>query len=478
MIKRQGQFGCGAGWHPARGLLTRAVCADWQSARRLPTCPTLLILGLAALALSSAKADEWDKEGQQLSQDCSSLFSSFSVVKSCATFLFHDGNPVRMSIPSSVVPGGGTAIGAMYVQPLDIHNWTGSNLTVEGGSSLRAFWYGNAVASFNHRKWGGDWNTARDSFQLQIYSHARGLPQMPFYGIGPDTARSNLTDFREHDYRAGVSVFNPLQSWLAAGGLAEFYLTKIGGDHNSGVHSIDESYSETTAPGLGHQPGFAHYSVFLQPRGEWTRTRIDSRIAYDYYHDAGTGRYSTRKFHAEYLQKIYPESQTESSGGGTGARKQVKYDSVLYIAGRFTAASAPAGSVVPFYLEDTIGGSDINGIPTLRGFQDYRFRGPDLFVIQTQYERRLLPPRPTGAKSSTLRSVAGALGILAFYDAGQVALHASDLSFGNLRQSYGFGLTFWSGNKVWFRAYVGLGSGEGAHSFFGVNDPSPQTPHL
>jgi hypothetical protein len=133
---------------------------------------------------------------------------------------------------------------------------------------------------------------------------------------------------------------------------------------------------------------------------------------------------------------------------------------------------------VPFYLQETIGGSDINGVPTLRGFQDYRFRAPDLFVIQTQYERRLLPDSPIGSNASTLRKVAGALGILAFYDVGEVALKPSDLSFGNVRHSFGFGLTFWSGEKVWFRAYVGLGSGEGAHSFFGVSDPNAQSPHL
>ena len=33
-------------------------------------------------------------------------------------------------------------------------------------------------------------------------------------------------------------------------------------------------------------------------------------------------------------------------------------------------------------------------------------------------------------------------------------------------------------NKVWFRAYVGLGSGEGSHQFFGVTNPSAQQPHL
>ena len=70
------------------------------------------------------------------------------------------------------------------------------------------------------------------------------------------------------------------------------------------------------------------------------------------------------------------------------------------------------------------------------------------------------------------------VGIVAFYDTGQVALKASDLSFANMRHSYGFGLTFRSGEKVWFRAYVGLGSGEGRHNFFGISDPSSQSPHL
>ena len=70
------------------------------------------------------------------------------------------------------------------------------------------------------------------------------------------------------------------------------------------------------------------------------------------------------------------------------------------------------------------------------------------------------------------------MGILAFYDAGEVANKASDLSFGNMRQSFGFGFTLWSGEKVWFRTYIGLGSGEGSHLFLGVSDPSSAAPHL
>jgi hypothetical protein len=445
------------------------VSASWRVAA---------LVAAASLASSFATAGEWDNEGKALKQDCGGAEGFFPLLKSCATFLVHDGKPVRLSIPTSVVPGGGTALGAMYIQPLDIHNWAESNFTMEGGSSLRQFWYGNAVATLNHRKWGGDWNTARDAFQLQFYSRVRGLPQMPFYGIGPNTARANLTNFTERDVSAGVSVFNPVQRWLAMGGGLEFYQSKIGGDHEAGVQSIDGQYTEASAPGLTHQPGFAHYSVYAQPRGSWSRAGFTSRVGYEFYQDMGSGHYSTRKFSAGFLQKIYPETQREATGGGAGTRRQTKYDSVLYIAGRFTRDWSAAGNAVPFYLQDTIGGSDINGVASLRGFQDYRFRAPDLFYIQTQYERRLLPPRAPGDKVSTLRSVAGALGIMAFYDTGQVAMKASDLSFGNMRHSFGFGLTFWSGEKVWFRAYVGLGSGEGLHNFVGVSDISAQTPHL
>jgi hypothetical protein len=133
--------------------------------------------------------------------------------------------------------------------------------------------------------------------------------------------------------------------------------------------------------------------------------------------------------------------------------------------------------VVPFYLQETVGGSDIDNVAALRGFQDYRFRALNLFVIQTQYERRLLHAVKEGSTASTIRRAAGALGVLGFYDAGEVALKASDLSFGSLRQSFGFGLTFWSGDKVFFRAYVGLGSGEGLHTFVGITDPSAQALH-
>jgi len=432
---------------------------------------------ICVLSLPLAWAGEWDKEGEELKASCSDLFTSFAAIGSCGAFLFNSGKPVRMTIPTSVVPGGGTALGVMYAQPLDIHDWTDSNLTMAAGSSIREFWFADSTLSFFHRKWGGDWNTARDRNRFRAYAHAKGLPLMPFYGIGPNTARANLTNFGERQLWGGIDAFIPLKSWLAGGAALEYVAPEIKGISSPSVQSITSLYSEATAPGLAHQPVFAHYRVFAQPRREWKWTKFYSQAAYDFYQDTGSGHYSFHKFRADVMQTIYPERQTEPTGGAAGTRTQPKYDSVLYIFGRFTTEQTAAGNVVPFYMQETIGGSDIDGIAALRGFQDYRFRGPDLFIIQTQYERRLLPPIQSGVQASTLRKVAGALGIMAFYDTGEVAVRAGDLSFSNLRHSFGFGMTLWSGERAWFRAYVGLGSGEGAHPFFGVSDPGTQLLH-
>lgn len=438
----------------------------------------LTVVSLCALAQPVSAGDDWSKEKDQLTSSCSNLFTNLQQIGSCGEFLFSSGSPVKLTIPQSVVPGGGTALGATYIHLLDIPNWTDSNLTIQGGSSLREFWFGDAVLVFDHKKFIHPLS-AGDRFQIKLYSHARGLPQMPFYGIGPDTSRSNITDFREQQISAGASVLNPVNSWLDLGASAEYFKPQIGGVSGASIRSINAYYSEATAPGLTYQPGFAHYQVSAQPKYDWGRTSINSEIAFHEYRDLGSGRYSFHKFRADFLQKIYPETQTELSASGTTKRRQPKYDSVLYIAGRFSASSASPNGLVPFYLQETIGGSDIDNIATLRGFQDYRFRAPNLFSIQVQYERRLVSSPPRGSpRALTLRSVVGALGILAFYDAGEVATTLNQLGFSTIRQSFGFGLTLWSGEKVWFRAYIGLGSGEGTHAFVGIINPSAQALHL
>ena len=106
------------------------------------------------------------------------------------------------------------------------------------------------------------------------------------------------------------------------------------------------------------------------------------------------------------------------------ANGSLRRDSILSLYGRLILSDTSAGRVIPFYLQDTLEGTDINGDPSLRGFADYRFRGPDSMVMEAQWDRRLWK----------------VLGIMIFYDAGRVAMQKSDLDFSNLHHSVGGGL--------------------------------------
>jgi hypothetical protein len=116
-----------------------------------------------------------------------------------------------------------------------------------------------------------------------------------------------------------------------------------------------------------------------------------------------------------------------------------------------TLSHAANGDVVPFYMQPTVGGSDIDSLVSLRGFADYRFRAQNATFLQVEYG---VP-------------VYGPIGGLLFYDAGNVGQTVSGLSFAHLRQDAGAGGTLRFGGTVVAQAYLALGAGHGVH--FGYN---------
>jgi hypothetical protein len=246
-----------------------------------------------------------------------------------------------------------------------------------------------------------------------------------------------LVNFQERDVAAGADVFNPFSAWFGAGGRIESLWADVGGATGPGLRSITTQYNESTAPGLASQPNLIHYQVFAEPRRTRHKFQFDYKVGYNFYQDHDTGHYSFRRFKVDGTHTFHPTGRAED---------------VLTIHNRLTISDTDSGNAIPFFQQETLGGSDINGQPTLRGFPDYRFRGPDLVLIQVEYDQRVWGP----------------IGLLGFYDTGQVAVKASDLSFAKMRQSFGFGLSVWAGNKAVFKVYVGLGSGEGTHTYVGI----------
>ena len=98
---------------------------------------------------------------------------------------------------------------------------------------------------------------------------------------------------------------------------------------------------------------------------------------------------------------------------------------------------------IPFYLEPTLGGTDIDSRVTLRGWDNYRFRGKDRALLQFEYGLTVWDP----------------FGAFVFYDAGKVGTSPSDLSPSDFRQDAGLGMSVRLRGHVIAQTYVAWGAG-------------------
>jgi len=381
--------------------------------------------------------NDWDA----WKRNCSEMMHDFDKGSflSCATSTFRS-RPFHF-VAQTVVPGSAVGGGGYYGRDLNRDIWQ-NKLELTGVVTIRQFWFTEAKFTARRPHF-GDFHSD-ENFAVQVYARNKQMPTLPFYGLGPNTNVNASVRFSERDTRLGVLVATPLASWLGVSGTFESLWPNVGGVSSSNVVSIQQVYNEQTAPGLTTQPNFLHYEAFLRPHFNLASNRlvIDYRFRYGFFQDTSGGHYSFRRFTSDFGHTFYPEKQD-------GHRR---LDSILTARFRISMSNTGGAQAVPFYLQETIGGSDIDNQPTLRAFRDYRFRGPHSFLVQTEFDRRIIGP----------------VGLLLFYDAGKVTLARSDLNFSNLHQGFGGGLSFFLAGKVVFRAYVGLGGGEGAHPYFGI----------
>jgi hypothetical protein len=112
-----------------------------------------------------------------------------------------------------------------------------------------------------------------------------------------------------------------------------------------------------------------------------------------------------------------------------------------------------ATSAVPFYFQQTLGGQDINSGLALGSYQDYRFRAPNLLLLQESFEH----------------SIWGPFGVKMMADQGRVAQTRDDLGFSHLRHSYAAGLTLRAGAFPMIQLMFAWGGAEGHHNIFNMN---------
>ena len=321
----------------------------------------------------------------------------------------------------SLTTGSGFAFGAGFRNsPVFRHHGT---LDGWAAGSLKKYWAIEARATFPE--------LANGYLFAEGWATRREYPQEDFFGIGPDARRADQVNFALRQTivgaRGGVRPVRPLR----VGGAVQYIRPSVGRGENARVPSIEALFNDATAPGLAVQPDYLLTSGFAeldyrQPlnarQGGWYR------VEFSRYDDRTLGAYAFNRVEVD-LRQYVPFL----------AERRV-------LAGRafISTAEVKAGQTMPFYLMPYLGGND-----TLRGFREYRFRGPHALLLQGEYRYEIWS------------GLDGAL----FYDAGKVADRRSDVDFTNLEKDYGVGFRFNTDNGVVVRVDAGFGSSDGKHLY-------------
>jgi hypothetical protein len=243
----------------------------------------------------------------------------------------------------------------------------------------------------------------------------------------------------------------------------------IRGSQGQPSPSIEQIYTEATAPGLTSQPGFVQFGegIRIRPIFFSDHLQLNYLVKFQQFVAPSDSAFSFGRFTAD-LSHVFPlyrmtrsmipkdfNTPDECSQGVGGKCPAISRNREGSIGIRLliSESMAPATHVVPFYFQPTLGGSDINGDPSLASYQDYRFRAPNLLLLRESLEH----------------SIYGPLGFAFQIDEGKVAFTRGEIGFDHLAHSFSTGLTLRAGGlpEVWL--LFAWGGKEGTHTIANVN---------
>lgn len=457
----------------------------------------VLVLWVAsslAVAQESTFHAEMRREGERVSEACDTF--GLKLLTGCAYTLFTD-HPLHIAA-GSMPPQNGFGVGGAFVWAKNTKNW-------------RMSWDLDAVGSIN-----GSWRTGgymqmihtphvkkspvkviipqpgeaappekpkkAERFThpytvFDLYVQTSSLNKLNFFGLGNDTPRTGGSVFGMTETIVGGDAIKPVYEWPAIRRLNLSLLGEINGrfvgirgDHGQSLPSIETLYTDTTAPGLSNQPGFVQlgeglrinpvigdrfelsylgkFQQFFAPsdsHDSFLRWTVDLGHTYYLYGYTDTAPMSTAGNGPDECGPVAepcPEvSHTRNLNGSVGVR--------LLLSESMTSDS----SEVPFYFQQTLGGSDINGGPSLSSYQDYRFRAPNILLLQEKFEH----------------SIWGPFGLSFMADQGKVALARGDIGFDHLKHSFAAGITLRAGGFPMVSLMYAWGGNEGQHTIGSMN---------
>lgn len=319
----------------------------------------------------------------------------------------------------SLTTGSGFAYGGGY-RSRRLFDGAG-HIDVWAGASFTRYWAGEARLRFP--------SLAGETLDLQAYGRRHDYPQEDYFGLGPLSLRRNHTSYAIQQTTIGFRAAVRPAPIVSVGGGFEHIDAGIADGTDPTVPAVDDVFDESSAPGLTRQPDYLRGIVYVEV--DWRRP-LNARNGG--WYRAEVSRYDDRRGFGYSFDRL-----------DVDVRQYVSFLSERRVlAGRIamSTSSVAADQQVPFYLMPTLGGND-----SLRGFRDYRFRGPHALLMQGEYRFEIW----------------SGLDAALFYDAGKVTMRRSELDLEHLESDYGFGFRFNTDRGVVFRVDAAFGSRDGKH---------------
>jgi hypothetical protein len=459
----------------------------------------MVLVLLAAPSLACAQEGalhaELRREGERVSDACHAF--SFTAAPGCAYTLFTD-HPLHMAA-GSMPPQNGFGLGAAFVWSKNTKDWRMSwdvDATAASGGAWRAGGYmkmvhtphsakspikvtipGAGEPSKEGKKPKGSENFTHLYTVLNLYAQSISLSKLDFFGLGNDTLLTGKSVFGMSQTIVGASAIKPVFEWgairklnLALLGEVNGRFVDIRGEHGLSVPSIETLYTNATAPGLTSQPGFVQLGEGLRIKpmiGDSLQLNYLGKFEQFFAPSSSQNsflRWTVDLNHTYYLHG-YTNSAPKSTEGvgpdscapGGEACPKISYSRDLNgsIGARLLLSeSITSGtSVVPFYFQQTLGGLDIDSALSLGSYQDYRFRAPNVLLLQGYFEH----------------SIWGPFGLKLTADQGRVALTRGDLGFSHLKHSFAGGLTLRAGAFPMVSLMFAWGGPDGHHNIVNMN---------
>jgi hypothetical protein len=450
--------------------------------RRLPLFLALLMLySCSSLAQESQTQADFRGEATRFKQSCEDF--TMKKLPGCAELLFTD-HPLHIAV-GSIAPQNGFGAGGAYVghyTPNELWrtSWDADAIASDNGSWRAGFYYKAIHTPIEKINVITTTSAAPAHSHLSVHPYtvfnltaqSISLNQLFFYGLGSNSLQANASVFGMTETIVGANAIVPVVRRLNASllGEANGRFVDLRGNHSEASPSIEQIFTEGTAPGLTTQPGVSQFGegIRLEPTLFNDHLQIDYLAQFQQYAALSDSHYSFRRLNFD-LDNTIPLYRNSASYGpkvtngpddcaaALGATKcsaiQRNREGSIELRLFITESIASASSVVPFYYQPTLGGSDINGNSWLSSYSDYRFRAPNALVLREAFEH----------------SIWGPVGLTFSADQGKVALARNDVDFNHLDHSFSVGVTLRAGGLPALSLAFAWGGTEGTHTIANVN---------